>query len=331
MSEHGRGTADDARGAARTGRVAAAEAEHGVEADGTAGTGAPGGQETAAEEKATAEQEAIAGQEAAAEARAQERLASAARIAGQRMTLVPPGLLTALAVVLAAVAGLVSWAAIGTVQSTVRLEGVLVHGSGPRPVASPVTGTVLSVDVAPGDAVRSGQRVGQVAVAGGGTRAVLAPVDGSVLGIVSAPGTAVSPGTPVVSVDSGSGGLRAWMFLGSDRGFPVTEGAAVSAQLSSDQSAVSVSGEVGSVGRYPVTAAEVSRMLGGLSASLAVSGHGPYRLVTVDLHDALVAGAARIGLGSGDVASQLPALVPVIARVRTGSVHPLDELTGGHW
>ncbi|MFI0937498.1 HlyD family efflux transporter periplasmic adaptor subunit [Streptomyces sp. NPDC021020] len=313
MPEHGRekGTAIDAR-----------QVPNGADAAESV-TGAPRTEDGMP--AAGAEREAVA------EARAQERLASAARIAGERMALAPPGFLIALALVLAVVAGLVSWAAVGTVQSTVRLEGVLVHGDGPRPVASSVAGTVLSVAVAPGDAVRAGQQVAEVALAGGGTRAVRAPAAGNVLGIAAAPGTVLSPGTPVVALDSGAGGLRAWMFLGSDRGFPVAQGAAVSAQLSSDRSAVSVSGEVRSVGSYPITSADVSRMLGGLPASLAVRGQGPFRLVTVDLHAAQVAGAARILLDTGDVASQLPALVPVVARVRTGSVHPLDVLTGGSW
>lgn len=282
-----------------------------------------------ADESADVTEAAEAAEEAAAEA--EERLASAARIAGERMALVPPGLLTALVVVLAALAGLVCWSVLGTVPSTVRLNGVLVHGSGPTPVAAPVAGTVLRVDVAPGDAVRAGQRVAEVATSGGDTRAVLAPAAGNVLGVVSAPGTAVSPGTPVVAVDRGTGGLTAWMFLDSDRGFPVAVGAKVTAQLSSSHSAVSVRGKVGAVGRYPVTAAEVSRMLGGLPAALAVSGPGPFRLVTVALHDATVAGAARIGLDEGGVSAQLPALVPVVAQVRTGSVHPVDALTGGSW
>jgi hypothetical protein len=78
-----------------------------------------------------------------------------------------------------------------------------------------------------------------------------------------------------------------------------------------------------------MTGSEISRMLGGLPARLAVSGDGPYRLVTVSMRALGVTGSAHLAL-SGQESSEVPALIPLVADVRTGSVRPIDALVGGH-
>jgi hypothetical protein len=93
---------------------------------------------------------------------AEERLALAARVAGERIRLVPRGYGVALTAILVALAGLVGWSVIGTVPSSVHLTGVLVHGDGPQAVPATVAGTVVDVQVKPGDAVRRGQTLATV-------------------------------------------------------------------------------------------------------------------------------------------------------------------------
>jgi hypothetical protein len=259
---------------------------------------------------------------------AEERLALAARVAGERIRLVPRGYGVALTAILVALAGLVGWSVIGTVPSSVHLTGVLVHGDGPQAVPATVAGTVVGVQVKPGDAVRRGQTLATVQASGGGRSPVRASAAGTVLGVVSAPGSAVSPGTSVVSLDPDTGGLTGWLFVRADRGFPVAYGSSVTARLSSGDSVVTVEGSVRRIGGYPVTGAEISRMLGGLPPVFAVPGDGPFRLVTVSMHELTVTGSQRLGL-SGTAPSAIPALIPLVADVRTGSVRPIDALLGG--
>lgn len=258
----------------------------------------------------------------------EERLALAARIAGEQIQLVPRGYVFALSAILLALLGLVGWSVFGSVPSSVRLTGVLVHGDGPRPVPAPAAGTVVSVAVQPGEAVKRGQAVASVQTPSGGRSPVTAPADGTVLGVVSAPGTAVSPGTPVVSLDLTGGGLTGWLFVKADKGYPAPAGSPVTARLSSGDSVVTVDGTVRGVGGYPMTGAEISRLLGGLPARLAVPDDGPYRLVAVSIHALGVTGSARLSL-DGEQSSRVPALIPLVADVRTGSIRPIDALVGG--
>jgi hypothetical protein len=263
------------------------------------------------------------------DAAADRRLALAARTAGERIRLVPSGYALALSMILVALFGLVSWSVFGTVPSSVHLTGVLVHGDGPSPVPAPAAGTVVSVAVRPGQKVRRGEKVAVVQTASGRHSPVTATAEGTVLGVVSAPGTAVAPGTPVVSVDLSDGGLTGWLFVRADRGYPAAAGSSVTARLSSGDSVVTMDGTVRGIGSYPMTGSEISRMLGGLPARLAVSGDGPYRLVTVSMRALGVTGSAHLAL-SGQEASEVPALIPLVADVRTGSVRPIDALVGGH-
>lgn len=264
------------------------------------------------------------------EERAARRLALAARTAGERMTLVPRGYLAALLVILLAAAGLVGWSVLGSVPTSAHLTGIVVHGSGPVPVPAPSSGTVAELTVHPGDQVESGQTVATVATPGGKRLPVRSPKSGVVLGIAAGPGDAVSTGSPIVSLDPGTPALTGWLFLPADQGFPVGVGSPVTARLTSAQSLITTNGRVSAVGAYPVTLDEISRMLGGLPAELAVSGAGPYRLVTVSLTGLGVTGALQVDL-DGAAAARLPALIPLVADVETGSVRPIDALLGGGW
>lgn len=268
----------------------------------------------------------VHGQDAQAEA-AEQRLTVAARASGERMSLVPGAYAFALLLVLAAALGLVAWSVLGTVGVTVRLTGVIVHGSGPVTVASPVDGSIAQLTVQPGAAVTVGQVVGTVR----GTVGVVpikAPATGHVIDVLAPPGSQVTASSPVMSVDSTSTDLTGLTFEPESEGFGVSVGERLTAQTSSSGSAVTVSGTVAAVGSYPLTAAEISRMLGGLPATMAVSGPGPWRLVTVRISTVGITGTARLRL-TGTMSAGIPGLISLLATVQTAQVRPVNMLFGG--
>jgi multidrug efflux pump subunit AcrA (membrane-fusion protein) len=210
---------------------------------------------------------------------------------------------------LALVVGVIVWATITRVDTTVKGSGIsLVNGS-ITSVSSPVDGTVKSVDVAVGDQVASSQPVVTVDATDGSVATVVSPINGRVLNLPDGEGATIHSGDAVVALAQASGPLQVRMFIQPAKAQQVEVG--TKAILAYPQG-VTVKGTVTQIGQVPLTFHQISDSIGSPAiAALIASGDG---LIPVWLSLSVPAGE-RGAFNNGDVAS-----VTLIV----GTKHPIN-------
>ena len=114
------------------------------------------------------------------------------------------------------VAAIVAWGAFGSVERTVRSDGVLVMSGERRTVLANAAGAVVEVLAEAGGRVEAGQPIARIAAFGSGRTAlrgdgeVASPVTGAVAAVHVAPGRTVVAGAPIADIVSGDArGLEA--------------------------------------------------------------------------------------------------------------------------
>ncbi len=192
--------------------------------------------------------------------------------------------LAAVALILLAGSG-ASWMWLGHVRDVVLAPGVLVTGSGPVPVAAPVSGSLAEVFVRAGQDVTPGTALGVVADAHGVRRVVTSATSGRVLR-TAAPGTALAAGGAVAVVDPATGPLRALLVVGHDRIASLTAGQAVAVG--------GAKGKVSAIDSYPTTGDRLRPLYGD-----ALKADGRF-VVTVDLDRPAWPGATLTPVVRGD-------------------------------
>ena len=116
--------------------------------------------------------------------------------------------LACLGLVLAAI---LAWGVFGSVERTVRSDGVLVLSGERRTVLSEASGAVVEVLAQAGERVSAGRPIARIAALGDGRAApaeggeIASPVAGVVAAVHVAPGRAIRAGAPVAEIVSGDG------------------------------------------------------------------------------------------------------------------------------
>lgn len=206
--------------------------------------------------------------------------------------------LAAVALILLAGSG-AAWMWLGHVRDVVLAPGVLVTGSGPVPVAAPVSGSLAEVFVRAGQDVAPGTALGVVHDAQGARRVVTSATSGRVLR-TAAPGTTLAAGGAVAVVDPATGPLRALLVVGHDRIASLAAGQAVAVG--------GAKGKVSAVDPYPATGDRLRPLYGD-----ALKADGRF-VVTVDLDRPAWPGAT---------------LTPVYGEITIDVVRPVDVLFPG--
>jgi hypothetical protein len=206
--------------------------------------------------------------------------------------------LAAVALIVVAACG-AGWAWFGQVRDVVVASGVLVAGSGPVPVAAPVSGSLAEIRVRAGQEVTPGTPLAVVADAKGIRHVVTGMTNGRVLR-TAAPGTTLAAGGAVAVVDPAAGPLRALLVVGHDRVGALSAGQTVTVGA--------VRGRVSSVDPYPASGEALRPLFGE-----TLRADGRY-LVTVELDRPAWPGAT---------------LTPVAGEITVAVVRPLDVLLRG--
>ncbi|MFJ5880000.1 HlyD family efflux transporter periplasmic adaptor subunit [Kitasatospora cineracea] len=186
------------------------------------------------------------------------------------------------------VAGAGAWSVTGRLPQALDAPGLLTRPLGVSALQSPYGGMLGKMTVRPGDTVAAGQEVAEITDPEGVGRPVRSPFSGAVVSVPAAVGQAVAPGSLLASVERTDGpGDRpvAMLFVPSARAAAVAPGAAVALSVPAlpERAHGLLRGRVTSVGRYPLSAQEVSALLGGNPGLAGLSGSEPVTEVLVDL------------------------------------------------
>ncbi len=173
---------------------------------------------------------------------------------------------------LALVAGVIVWATITRVDTTVKGSGISLVNGAITSVNSPVDGTVKSVGVAAGDQVASSQALLTVDATNGSVVTVVSPINGRVLNLPEGEGATIHSGEGVVALAQTSGPLLVRMFVQPAKAQQVEVG--TKAILAYPQG-VTVHGTVSQIGQVPLTLHQISDSIGSPAiAALIASGDG---------------------------------------------------------
>ena len=124
------------------------------------------------------------------------------------------------------VAAIVAWGVFGSVERTVRSDGVLVLSGERHTVLSNATGVVDDVMTQAGERVDAGQPIARIAVSGAARTEgdIASPDVGVVTALHVGRGRTVQAGTPVAEVVSGGGGFDAVAFVSRQESWRLAPG-----------------------------------------------------------------------------------------------------------
>jgi multidrug efflux pump subunit AcrA (membrane-fusion protein) len=210
---------------------------------------------------------------------------------------------------LALVVGVIVWATITRVDTTVKGSGISLVNGAITSVNSPVDGTVKSVDVAAGDQVTSSQALLTVDATDGTVATVVSPINGRVLNLPEGVGATIHRGGAVIALAQTSGPLQVRMFIRPAEAQQVEVG--TRAVLVYPQG-ITVKGTVTQIGQVPLTLSQISDSIGSPAiAALIAPGDG---LIPVRVTPSVPAGEGGT-FNNGDVAT-----VTLIV----GTKHPIN-------
>ena len=99
----------------------------------------------------------------------------------------------------------IAWAVFGSAPDAVAGRGMVVPAQGFVEVGTELQGTVVAVDVSPGDEVQAGSMVARIRTDDGVTVTVISPVDGRIATVLIRAGGVTDRGTALLTVEpSGS-------------------------------------------------------------------------------------------------------------------------------
>lgn len=220
-----------------------------------------------------------------------ERLSSPEQLDRLMPLTSPRGWLALFGIGLLLLAGLL-WSILGTVETTIKADGVFSAPGAIRVAQSPDAGTLMSVVVKPGDNVQEGEVLAII-----DSKPLTSPVTGRVLDSANKIGSILSAGAPVVSLEISEAELGAVAFVPAAVGYRVRPGMPVNIIPASDdpQSATHLSGVVKSVGRMPATQVTVHRHLQNETWTTSTLAVGP--VIQVDIEFAELKASDRIFCG----------------------------------
>lgn len=185
------------------------------------------------------------------------------------------------------IAGGLAWAVFGRAPDAATGPGIVIPEQGFVEVGTALQGTVVSVDVAPGDHVDSGEQVADIRLETGGHTAVRSPIDGTVATVLVRKGGVTDRGTAIVTLEPSGSDPVVVGFLPAGPGKRVQTGMPARVALASAPRSQfgTIEGTVQAVSPVPVPPERVVLVVGG-NVSLAdyFMGSGPVLEVTIALH-----------------------------------------------
>jgi multidrug efflux pump subunit AcrA (membrane-fusion protein) len=247
-----------------------------------------------------------------------------------RLASAPAWLMTAVLAVIVAAA--VTWATVGTVNTTVGAPGVLIHADGVTTLDAITSGQVARLWVPPGELATSGARLYSVQGTDGRIHTVDAPWDAYVLSTTVAVGQLVEPGTPVADLERVSGTsdpLEAVVFVPAADAPAIQPGKEVTLIAAAVPSAVfgTLRGSVTSVGEFPETTQSLQAFLGDDASTGTYLAAGSVIRIVIKL--ATVTGApTELAWSRANPGFALNAESSVQASFVVAAQHPIEWLTG---
>ncbi|MEI8334436.1 MAG: HlyD family efflux transporter periplasmic adaptor subunit [Chloroflexota bacterium] len=198
-----------------------------------------------------------------------------------------PSWLILLGLGLLVVAG-IAWAVFGSAPDAVTGHGMVVPAEGFVEVGTELQGTVIAVDVLPGDEVQAGSVVARIRTDEGEPVTVTTPVDGRVATVLVRAGGVTDRGTALLTVEPSGSELVVVAFVAAGPGKRVQPGMPALVGLASVPRSQygMLEGRVEAVSPVPVSPERVILIVGG-NVSLAeyFLTEGPVLEVTVSLKD----------------------------------------------
>ncbi len=187
------------------------------------------------------------------------------------------------------VAAVFAWATFGRAPQTVTGFGYVVPDGGFTEVGTTVSGLVESVNVEPGQRVRTGEELVRVVSEGNESisESVVSPAEGVVVEVVALPGRITDPGDPMVYLQPDGASLVVKGFIAATSSETITVGmpASVSPADAPRKAQYGVIlGQVSAISPTPATAQRISFIVGG-NASLVdyFLSEGPVIEVTIEM------------------------------------------------
>lgn len=226
------------------------------------------------------------------------------------------------------------WGFLGSIPRTYTVSGVIAYEGPIVDVESPITGSLLTVSVTPGEDVRAGA---EVATIGSGREAtsVTAPVTGRVVALPQSPGSILTPGAGILQIEERSdqsSPLMVKLLVDATRVAYLRPGQTVTVAVPgvSPRAFGRLRGSVASIGEFPLSQAEQSAVTGN---AVDIARPGPTsvapRLVTVHLQEDTSTFSGYAWTSADGPPVQLNTRTPVEAEVEIGSVSPFGVLVGG--
>ncbi len=169
----------------------------------------------------------------------------------------------ALAAIGALVVGVLIWGFVGSIDSTVHADCVLIPRGGTYDVVTTDAGTINDVLVSRGDQLRAGQTVAVVDTVDGQTTEITTPAAGEVIEVLASPGDFVQVGAPLVNFQRDDEPLGVLMYVSPEVSGEVAPGQTVhiSPDTASRQQFGFLEGHVQDVAPYPSTRAGMIALL----------------------------------------------------------------------
>jgi multidrug resistance efflux pump len=191
-------------------------------------------------------------------------------------------------VVLIVVAGAGVWACAGQIPRTLTADGLVTHPLGVSQLQTAYAGQVSQLSVAPGDPVTKGQVVLDITGQSGPVQPVASPFTGTVISVDAAVGQVVAAGSTVLTVERTDGPddrLVAMVFVPASQTAGLRPGDPADVAVSSAPAAAFglVRGRVVSVGKYPLTRQALGNLLGGDLAANNFASVADPELVVLDM------------------------------------------------
>ena len=191
-------------------------------------------------------------------------------------------------VVLIVVAGAGAWAYLGQIPRTLTGGGLVTHPLGVSQLQTMYAGQVSQLSVGPGDHVTKGQVVLDVIGQSGRVQPVASPFTGTVISVDAAAGQVVAAGSTVLTVertDAPDDRLVAMIFVPASQAAGLRPGDPADIAVSSAPAAAFglLRGQVVSVGRYPLTTQALGNLLGGGLAAGSFASVADPELVVLDM------------------------------------------------
>jgi multidrug resistance efflux pump len=247
----------------------------------------------------------------------------------QRMRVADPKRWIALAAVGALVLGVLIWGFVGSIDSTVQADCVIIPRGGTYDVVTTSAGTVGDVLVSRGDQLQAGETVAVVDTVDGSQIQVTAPAAGEVIELLASPGDFVQLGAPLVNFQRGDEPLGVLLYVSPAVSGELEPGQAarVEPDTASRQQFGFLEGRVQEVAPYPSTREGMTALLNNDSLAddlIAGSGGTP-----VEVWVAPDSAATPTGFrwSSSDGPAQLRAGTLCSAEVVLAERRPIDLVT----